>query len=305
MNRVAIGLLGAVVLGTNIVTIALLLDRPDAAPSGRVDVVTDDGGTVTPLLEAIDALRGDVERLSRDVATRSALPAETSAPSRDDDSSAAFVPAETLLSARFDAVTERLDRIESTLTTMRDANEEVAAAQLREQRQEQFRAEDGYVLADELLAQKQYAVGANGILSFLEAHPDHPDARDLMRKACDAFRDAGYGEKALWVQNEMLKRYPESRGEDLYSLAMLEKRLRRIDDAFRSISESVDLATTVQTRMNRMFYRAYLIHERDGDAAGLAAYREVEQTARAAGISNPADEAGRRANEIEERVARR
>jgi hypothetical protein len=53
-----------------------------------------------------------------------------------------------------------------------------------------------------------------------------------------------------------------------------------------------------------MLSRAELVHERDGDSAGLEAYRELERLAKAAGIE-PADEAGKRADRIEERLATR
>ncbi|MBI4604230.1 MAG: hypothetical protein HY721_19905 [Planctomycetes bacterium] len=172
-------------------------------------------------------------------------------------------------------------------------------------RQEQFRAEDGFTLADELLVQKQFALGANGILTFLDAHPNHPDTRDLMKKARGAFLEAGYGEKALWLQDEIMKKSPESRGAELYSLAMLEKRLRKTEDALRHINESVELATTDQDRMNRMFYRAYLLHQRDGEEVGLQAYREVERLSKAVGYAVTRDEAGKRAAEIEARLAGR
>ena len=67
--------------------------------------------------------------------------------------------------------------------------------------------------------------------------------------------------------------------------------------------ESVELASTDQDRMSRLLSRAELVQERDGDSAGLDAYREVERLARAAGIEL-ADEAGKRADRIEERLAR-
>ena len=87
-------------------------------------------------------------------------------------------------------------------------------------------------------------------------------------------------------------------------LAMLEKRMKKHDDAMRHFDESVELAATDQDRVSRLLSRAELVHERDGDSAGLEAYREVERLARAAGIEL-ADEAGKRADRIEERLGTR
>ena len=66
----------------------------------------------------------------------------------------------------------------------------------------------------------------------------------------------------------------------------------------------MELATTEADRVNRLFSRAELVHERDGDRAGLEAYREVERLARAAGIQ-AGDEAATRADRIQERLAPR
>ncbi len=293
----AIALLITVVLAGHIVTVTLLLGgRGSGGASGgaRFESGDPDGAR---LLEAIAALRKDVDSLSNEVARR---PAPVAAAGGAPDPAPAD---ESALAARLDQVIERLDALEKSLATIRDVNEELAVARLREKREEQFRSEDGYTVADELLEEKKYALGANGILTFLDAHPDDPDARDLMRKARDAFLRAGYGEKALWLQGEIMSRYPEHRGADLYGLAMMEKQLRKFDDAMRHIEESIELASRDQDRMNRMFYRAYLIHQRDGDEAGLAAYREVERVATTAGIRTPAEEAGKRAKQIEERLA--
>ncbi len=306
MSKVAVGFLIAVIVAGNIVTITLLISGRDSGSGSGVASFDNTDAAIAPLLEAINALRNDVDRLSVERARPSTPSTVSVAPVTGEEASAAPAAAvDGALAARFDEVVERLQDLEKMLVAMKDVNDELAVAKLREKRQEQFRAEDGFTVADELLAQKQFAVGANGILTFLEAHPEHPDARDLMRKAREAFLQAGYGEKALWLQGEIMKKYPDHRGSDLYSLAMLEKRLRKLDDALRHINESMELATTDQDQMNRMFYRAYLIHQRDGDDAGLEAYREVQRLAGAAGIEKPANVAGKRADEIETRLAAR
>lgn len=302
MSKLGLALLIAVVAAGNVATIAILLGVRSAAPAGDIEGAARADAAlapiVEPLVQAIDALRQDVQRLSADAAARGGAAAL-------DDRPGAAAPADAALAARLDQVVERLAGLETTLAAMKDVNDELTMAKLHEKRQEQFRAEDGFAVADELLAQKKLAVGANGILTFLDAHPEHPDARDLMKKARDAFFEAGYREKALWLHGEIMRKFPEQRSEDAYMLAMLEKQMRKYDDALRHIGESIDLSRTAQERLNRMFYRAYLIHERDGDAAGLEAYREVERAGRAAGVQFPSNEAAKRAGEIEERLASR
>ncbi len=296
MNKTAIALLICVVAAGNIITIALLLGDRDSGVAGREG----GGADLPPLVNEIKSLRKDVDRLLVEVSRK---PAPLVASSSDGET-APVTPTDGALATRLDEVLERLSGIEKNLAAMKEFNEELAVAKLREKRQEQFRAEDGYTVADELLAQKKFAVGANGILTFLESHPGHPDEQDLMRRARNGFRQSGYLDKALWLQGEIMEKFPEHRGGDLYRLATLENRMNKHDDAIRHLDESVRLATTDQERMTRLLYRAELVHQRDGDSAGLGAYREVERLARAAGVGN-ASEAGKRADRIEERLTRR
>ncbi len=297
MSKTAAALVIAIVIVGNASTIAILLDQRNSVPTVEFTGVDDGDAVLAPLLDAIGDLRADVDEFSIALDQRSRTLGNNAVPAPGDGGAAGGG-----LAGRLDEVLARIDGLEKTLASMKEMNDELAFAKLREKREEQFRSEDGYMVADELLAAKKFAVGANGILSFLEAHPDHPDTRDLMAKARDAFRQAGYPAKAIWLHEEMMRKFPENRGRDLYSLAMLEKHSRKIDSALEHITESVELANNPQERMNRMFYQAYLIHQRDGDPAGLAAYRNVARQATAAGVTNPAKEATRRAEEIASRV---
>jgi hypothetical protein len=214
MSKALVALLIAVVVAGNAVTITLLVRGRGSGPESGV-ARSEREDARAPLLEAITALREDLARLASQMAARPE-PAAAAAGGREgkaDDAPGG--PAAGARPAGIEEVIERLERLETALTAMKDVKEELAAAKLRAMREEEFRAEDGYTLADELLAQKQFAVAANGILTFLDAHPDHPDARDLMTKARDAFLEAGYGDKALWLQEEIMKKSPESRGADL------------------------------------------------------------------------------------------
>ena|SRR5688572_19359415 len=288
MSRLSVGLIISVVVLGNITSI-LLLRGPGPGGLARVD-----DWRSAAQSEAIDSLREDVRRLS--VAVASVLSSST----------VTIDPAEAKgvdLAARFDEVIQRLDALEKSISAKNDASDELAVLELRRKLQEQYRAEDGFAIAEELLAQGKFAAGGNGILTFLESHPDHPDTQDLMRRARNAFQQSGNLDKALWLHGEIMKKFPEHRGGDLHSLAMLEKRMKKFDDAMHHFDESVELASTDQDRMSRLLSRAELVQERDGDSAGLEAYRQVERLARAAGIEL-ADEAGKRADRIEERLAR-
>jgi len=208
------------------------------------------------------------------------------------------------LISRLDEVIKRLESLEKSIAGKNEVSDELALLKLREKLQEQYRADDGFAIAEELLAQGKFAAGGNGILTFLESHPDHPDTQDLMRRARSAFEQSGNLDKALWLQQEIMKKFPEHRGGDLHLLALLEKRMKKQDDALQHFNESVDLAVTDQERINRLLSRAELVQELNGDSAGLEAYREVERLAKAAGIESAA-EARKRADRIEERSAAR
>ncbi|HZN56757.1 MAG TPA: hypothetical protein VFD71_01690 [Planctomycetota bacterium] len=290
MNKFAVGLIVSLVVVGNVITSLLLLRA--SRPMG--DLASRNDG-IAAQREAIDSLRKEVSRLS-------ALLASRGSPSK-----VAIDPEETNavdLISRLDEVIKRLESLEKSIAGKNEVSDELALLKLREKLQEQYRADDGFAIAEELLAQGKFAAGGNGILTFLESHPDHPDTQDLMRRARSAFEQSGNLDKALWLQQEIMKKFPEHRGGDLHLLALLEKRMKKQDDALQHFNESVDLAVTEQERITRLLSRAELVHELNGDSAGLEAYREVERLAKAAGIE-AADEARKRADRIEERSAAR
>ena len=296
MSKAGFGLLIAVLAIGNVVSLAWILTRE---PDRRVVAPPVDDAAADRLAAAIDGINERLDQLSASLDTR-AVSAAADAFVGETAERAASAPAP----ARSDAaVLARLDAIDETLQTMRDTTAEIAAAQLREERKQQFRTENGFAAADELLAEKQFSLAASGYLEFLEHHPDHPDARDIMQKARDAFRRGGYGDKALWLHEQMMEKYPAHRGEDLYALALMEKQSGKLDSAIERMDESVSLAENPSRRMWRLHYRAYLFHQRDGDVAGLDAYREVEKLARAAGVDDVAKNAKQRADGIQKRLA--
>jgi tetratricopeptide (TPR) repeat protein len=201
---------------------------------------------------------------------------------------------------------ERLGAIEKLLGEMRSAGDELEVARLKEEREERLRAEDGYIAADELLAEKKHALAGSAYLKFLEHHPGHPEARDLMGKARDAFLGAGYAEKAFAIHREMMEKFPAERDKDLMSLAMMEKDSRRLDDAIQHAGEAAELARIEEDKVWRLMYRAWFVQLRDGDAAGLQAYRQVEQLIEqlSMGEKNPGRKVKERIAEVEARLAR-
>src|SRR4030095_11877884 len=152
-------------------------------------------------------------------------------------------------------VIKRLEALQKSIVAKNEAGDELAGLKLRDKLREQYRTEDGAVIAEELLAQGKLAAGGNGILAFLESHPDHPDTQDLMRRARTAFQQSGYLNKALWLHGEIMKKFPEHRGGDLQLLAMLEKRMKKYDEAMQHFNESVDLAKNDRARMRRLLSR--------------------------------------------------
>jgi hypothetical protein len=289
MNKTATIVLIALLLTGNAVTIALLLWER-TIPRQRAGEGAREGIAVQKLEEDIATLSAKVDRVSESlrVSPRGEGHIEPASPAQASD-----------------GILERLGAIEKMLAEMRSARDELAAAELRTDRENRFQAEDGYVAADELLAEEKFALAGDGYLKFLEHHAEHPDARDLMQKARDAFRSAGYTEKAFWVHQEMMKRFPENKGEDLMSLAEMEKDARRLDEAIQHAGEAADLARLEEDRVWRLLYRAWFVQLRDGDVPGLQAYREVEQLAERLGMGdkNPGKKVKERIGELEARVA--
>ncbi len=200
-----------------------------------------------------------------------------------------------------DEVLTRLKKLENSGIT---ANADIDTfIEQRKERQKLFQAEDGHIFAQELLADKKFAMAANGILTFLEAHPDHPDTQDLMRKARDGFRNSGYLDKALWLQEEIMKKFPEHHAGDLHILSIMKRRMKKYDEALKHIDESVHRANTDDERLNRLFFRAELINEIHGDEAGLEAYREVQKKATQVGMGTIIHSARKRADRIQARLS--
>jgi tetratricopeptide (TPR) repeat protein len=176
-----------------------------------------------------------------------------------------------------ETVSARLAALEESIVALRRTIEESHAARAAAPEAPDFAAADGYVHADALLESGKYATAADGYLKFLAANPDHPDYRDLAAKARNALMKAGYSERAIDFQKELIEQFPEHRADDLATLSTLEKESKKYDDAIAHLSESIDLTVDTESRLWRMMYRAWYVQLRDGDAAGLDAYRELDR----------------------------
>ena len=154
-------------------------------------------------------------------------------------------------------------------------------------RQKLFAAEEGYLKADEYAAAGQYAIAGEGYLTFLQHHPDHADARDVMKKARDAFLKAGYKDKAFWVHEEMMKSFPQFQSGDLVEQARLEKEAGLYDNAVNHAAQAAEMASNPEERLWRRIYWAGYTQLRDGPAAGVVAMQQVQREIAAAGFANP------------------
>ncbi|MGI9240091.1 MAG: tetratricopeptide repeat protein [Verrucomicrobiales bacterium] len=178
----------------------------------------------------------------------------------------------------------RLDAIEASLAKLTQAFEGISLESASEERDALFRSEDGYLKADEYFAAGKFAIAAEGYLAFLESNPEHPQAYDILKRARQAFTRAGYSDKAVWAQQELLRNLGEDRrAEDVMTLAQLEKDAGSLDSAIDHAAEAADRATDVGSRLWNRMYWAWYNQLRDGDSAGLNAYREVQREIDAAG----------------------
>lgn len=182
---------------------------------------------------------------------------------------------------------QRFRAIESSMAAIQSAMDGISIEKASAERQALFAAEEGYLKADEYFEAGKFAIAGEGYLTFLQHHPDHADAREVMKKARNAFLKAGYKDKAFWVQDEMIKRYPQFAANDLWEQAQLEKEAGLYDAAVRHAAQAAELTANIEERLWRRLYWAYYVEVSNGTAAGIAAYLQVQQEILASGVTNP------------------
>lgn len=182
---------------------------------------------------------------------------------------------------------QRMAKLESTVHGLKTAMEGISLEKASADRRALFAAEEGYLKADEYLEAGKFAIAGEGYLTFVENNPDHPDTREVMKKARDAFLRAGYKDKAFWVQDEMLKSFPDQSAADFEEMARVEKNAGYYDRAVDHIAQAADLAPTAEERLWKRLYWAWYVQLRDGTPAGISALKQVQQEIATSGVGNP------------------
>ncbi len=224
---------------------------------------------------------GRVARLEaelRELTTRiESLPSSTEG---SPDSPAAFAEVDALhsqLIERFGAVETELQSLKKTLENLVPAADVIG---------DQFSEPTGRATADTYFEQGKFATAAGGYMTFLQNNPNHPDAVDILRKARDAYRRAGYGAMAMELQERILRDYQlDDRHRELMTLARYNKEVKRYDEAIRQLDAAAEAATSSKEKLVAHSYRSWYTELGQGAAAGLAAYRQAEQYAAELGMS--------------------
>jgi tetratricopeptide (TPR) repeat protein len=181
----------------------------------------------------------------------------------------------------------RVAALEAQVKALQQALSGISLEKASADRQKIFASEDGYLKADEYAAAGQHAIAGEGYLTFLQNHPQHPDARDVMKKARDSFIKAGYKDKAFWVHEEMMKASPQQQLADMEELAHLEKDAGLYDRASQHMAQAAQLDPNAESRLWKRLYWAYYVQLGSGNRAGLEALQQVQQEISASGVANP------------------
>jgi hypothetical protein len=199
---------------------------------------------------------------------------------------------------------QRLARLEAAVTQLQNAFDGVSIEKASAERQALFAADEGYLKADEYFEAGKFAIAGEGYLTFLQHHPEHADAREVMKKARDAFFKAGYKDKAFWVHEEMIKDFPAQRSGDIWELAQLEKDSGLYDRAVNHAAQAAELSSNAEERLWRRLYWAWYVQLRDGAPAGIAALQQVQQEIATSGVTNPklAENAAKRMQEWRQQI---
>ncbi len=266
-------LLVAVLIGGNVVFAVIALTRKPAAVAPPRAV---EKAVASPRL---DELESAVERLARAV---HALDAARRSDSQSDGTRAAE---RTLAPDAVDALGQRVDSLEQALGDLRAEVAAIGDSAIAQAAQADFAADDGFVHADRLSEAGKHSLAAEGYIEFLENNAEHPDFHDIAHRARRELLRAGYVDRALDLQKALIERYPEYQEQNYSTLAMMEKNAGRYGDAIEHLTESINRTTHTETRLWRLMYRAWYIQLRDGDAAGLTAYRDVDRTRQELGVT--------------------
>ncbi len=199
----------------------------------------------------------------------------------------------------------RVAALEESVKSPLSAEEGVSLERASAERQALFAGEEGYRKADEYFEAGKYAIAGEGYLTFVQKNPNHPDVREVMKKARDAFLKAGYKDKAFWVQEEMMKTFPQHQYADLWEQATMEKEAGLYDRAVEHAAQAAGMAPNPEERLWKRLYWAWYVQLRDGNTAGIAALQQVQGEIATSGVTNPrlAENAAQRMEEWQQLAA--
>ena len=223
-------LLAAVVLNLilSIYLFTTRIDESQPAPAKSKGVISkSDSDDRQKLAQAVAGMRSEVATLQE---TLAGIQPPTESGSENED---AIV-----------SLADRLSSMEQSITRLQSAMNGTTLESSSAERAQLFAGEDGNLKADEFAAAEKWAIAGEGYLKFLESHPEHPDHRNILERARNAFNRAGYGDKAIWAQKELMRIYPESRATDLMTLARMEKNSGRYGTAAQHAEEAATLDKT-------------------------------------------------------------
>ena len=243
------------------------------------------------------------ERYS-DATTRAAAQVQKAPQAAHSPSPAPASPDTRALEAKIAALESSIATLTKTVESLQQNFEGVSLEKASAERQALFAAEEGYLKADEYFEAGKFAIAGEGYLTFLTHHPTHPDAREIMKKARDAFLKAGYKDKAFWVQEEMMKAHPQTKFADMAELASLEKEAGMYAKAAGHMAEAAELAPNPEERLWKRLYWAWYVQLAQGPAAGISAMEQVQQEIVSSGVSNPklGEHASRRLSEWQQQL---
>lgn len=179
---------------------------------------------------------------------------------------------------------ERISLLESSLASLQENYNGISIEVASDERQKIFASPDGVLRADEYYEAGKFSIAAEGYLTYYRNYPDGPDSRGVLDRARRSYRQAGYQDMAIWVQEEMMRLFPENRVTDLTTLAEMEKDAGLYDAAIEHSAEAAELMPETQSRLWQRMYWAWYNQLRDGNEAGLEAYRTVKEEIRTAGF---------------------
>jgi TolA-binding protein len=181
----------------------------------------------------------------------------------------------------------RVAALERNVKELQSAMDGVSVEKASADREAQFASDEGYVKANEYFEAGKFAIAGEGFITFVKNHPNHPDTREVMKKARDSFVKAGYNDKAFWVQEEMMKAFPDHMAADVHELAVIEKNAGMYDRAAQHMAQAAELAKTPEDRLWKRLYWAWYVQMRDGNPAGIAALQQVQREIATSGVKNP------------------